>query len=408
MPTPAFISALKSDRCVHYLNNVLLTRAQSFDINANVPTEVIDEIGNSSHAGVSSAPPEVALSVSVFDTGVDLARSLTGRSAATSFSLEHFANAQVDYVGLVRDNSGNFYRSVYVRNACINSIQYGYDTAGNAVEAYSMLGDNLTVFDGYVLTKSYTIVDPATKSFILPLTGAEAPIPTKSGSYFNGAYILQVARIANNVKVNLKESDYSYDAPTKKISLLNSFSTELAAGQVFTITFYSAQTGTSVAPVFNAAVPAVRGEFTPVSIGLSTKTLIPRLQTAKIGINLAQKRVPQLGSRQVLYASGAIPSVGGSFSVLMNDLSLRKLLTYGNTGSGETQFGIEQLPAYGAQNNLGLEAMIKSPVDNTVLKRITVPDIVVDSGGMPSTVNGTLTESFTWTGRTGTVTIANS
>ncbi len=406
MPTPAFISALKSDRCVHYLNNVLLTRAQSFDINANVPTEVIDEIGNSSHAGVSSAPAEVALSVSVFDTGIDLARALTGKTAATSFSLDYFANAQVDYVGLVRDNSGNFYRSVYVRNACINSIQYGYDTAGNAVEAYSLLGDNLTVFDGYVLTKSYTIVaaDVTNGYFTVPVTGAEAPVQTKANSYFNGAYLLKVTKTTSGVTTNLTEgTDYTYTAATKRITISG-----LAAGQVFTITFYSAQTGTPVAPVFNAAVPAVRGEFTPVSIGLSTKTLIPRLQTAKIGINLAQKRVPQLGSRQVLYAPGAVPSVGGSFSVLMNDLSLRKLLTYGNAGSGETQFGIEQLPAYGAQNNLGLEAVIKSPVDNTVLKRITVPDIVVDSGGMPSTVNGTLTESFTWTGRTGTVTIANS
>ncbi len=404
MPTPAFISALKSDRCVHYLNNTLLNRAQSFDISANVPSEAIDEIGNPSHAGVTSAPAEVALSVSVFDTGTDLCRALTGKTA--SFTLPDFASAQVDYVGLVRDNSGNFYRSVYVRNACINSIQYGYDTAGNAVEAYGLMGDNLTVFDGYVISKNYTIVaaDVTNGYFTVPVTGAEAPVQTKSNSYFNGAYLLKVTRNSSGTVTNLMEgNDYTYTAASKRIT-----TSGLAAGQIFSVTFYSAQIGTPVSPAFNAAIPAVRGEFTPVSIGLSAKTLIPRLQSAKIGISLAQARVPQLGSRQVLFAPGAVPSVSGSFSVLMNDLSLRKLLTYGNAGIAETQFGIEQLPAYGAQNNLGLEALIKSPFDNSVLKRITIPDIVVDSGGMPSTVNGTLTESFTWTGRTGTMTITNS
>lgn len=407
MPTPTFISALKSDRCIHYVNNTLINRAQSIDVSANVPNEVIDELGNSSHSGVASAPAEVSLNISVFDTGIDLSRSITGKTAATSFALGDFANAQVDYVGLVRDNTGNFFRSVYVRSACVNSINYGYDTAGNAVEAYGLTGDNLTVFDGYVLTKTYTIAaaDVTNGYFTLPVTGAEAPVQTKNNSYFSGAYLLRVTKNAGSVSTNLMEgNDYTYTPATKRIT-----ASGLAAGQVWTVVFYSAQIGTPINPVFNAALPAaVRGEFTPVSIGLSSKTLIPRLQSAKIGISLAQKRVPQLGSRQVLFAPGGTPSVAGSFSVLMNDLALRKLLTYGSSDSTETQFGIEQMPAYGAQNNLGLEAVIKSPVDNSILKRISIPDIVVASGGMPTTVNGTLAETFTWTGRTGTMTIANS
>jgi hypothetical protein len=87
---------------------------------------------------------------------------------------------------------------------------------------------------------------------------------------------------------------------------------------------------------------------------------------------------------------------------------LRKLLTYGSAGASETQFGIEQLPTYGIQNNLGLEVVVKSPADNSVLKRITVPDIVTTSGGMPATVNGNLTENFNWSGKLGKVTIKNS
>ena len=92
----------------------------------------------------------------------------------------------------------------------------------------------------------------------------------------------------------------------------------------------------------------------------------------------------------------------------MNDLSLRKLLTYGATSSAETQFGIEQLPTYGINNNLGLEVVVKSPKDNSVLKRIVVPDIVTNTGGMPANVNGTLMETFGWTGKSGGLAISNS
>lgn len=407
MSTPAFISALKSDRCIHYLNNTLVNRAQSFDISANVPTDIVDELGNASHAGTVSSPAEVSLSVSVFDTGINLSRSLTGKTSADSFTLSDFASAQVDYVGMVRDNAGNFFRSVYVRNACISSLGFSYDTAGNAVESYGLAGDNLTVFDGYVLTKSYTVssTDVGNGYFTLPTQGTEEPVRTKADSYFSGVYLLRVTYSDNNVVGNLREgTDYTYDPATKRITAGG-----LAAGQVWTIVFYSPAVGTALSPTFDATVPpAVRGEFTPVSIGVNTKTWIPRLQTAKINVDLAQRRFPQLGTSQVLLAPGGVPSVSGNFNVLMNDLSLRKLLTYGAADSAETQFGIEQLPAYGAQNNLGLEALVKSPADNSVLKRITVPDIVVSTGGMPASVNGMLTETFSWSGKTGALTIAGS
>ncbi len=407
MPTPSFISALKSDRCVHYLNNALLNRAQSIDVNANVPATVVDELGNSQHAGIVSAPAEVAITVSAFDTGLDVSKNLTGKTAATSLTVNDFLSAQVDYVGAVRDNAGNFFRSVYVKNACINSIAYSYDIAGNAVETYGLLGDNLAVFEGYILTKTYAITttDVTNGYFVVPTKGMETPVQTKQNSYFNNAYFLRVTKAANGVATNLIEgNDYSYDSATKRIT-----TSGLAEGQVWTTVFYSKQTDTVLAPAFNAALPpAVRGEYTPVSIGVNSKTLIPRLQSANISINLAQKRVSQLGSRQIIFASGGIPAVSGSFSALMTDLSLRKLLTYGSMSSEETQFGIEQMPAYGIQNNLGLEVAIKSPINNTVLKRITVPDITITSGGMPTSVNGTLTESFTWTGKTGALTITNS
>lgn len=407
MATPAFISALKSDRCLHYLNDSLINRAQSIDVNAQVPTQLIDELGNPAHAGAVSAPAEVSFSVSVFDTGVDLVRSLTGKPAATTFALGDFAGARVDYVGVVRDNAGHYFRSVYVRNACIGSIGYSYDTAGNAVESFNFLGDNLTVFDGFVVTKKYVIQasDAANQSFALPIQGEELPVRTLADSYFGGAYLLRVAKTADGAVQELIEgNDYSYDPAERKIS-----ASGLAAGQEWTLVFYSAKPAAPLAPGFaTAAPPAVRGEFTPVSIGVNAKTWIPRLQSARIQVDLGQRKISQLGSRQVLYAPGGVPNVSGDFNVLMNDLSLRRLLTYGAASGTETQFGVEQLPAYGARNDLGLEAVIKSPVDNSVLKRITVPGIVTVSGGMPATVNGNLTESFAWTGRTGELTIANS
>ena len=328
MTTPAFISALKSDRCSHYLNNTLVNRAQSINISANVPTDSIDELGNASHVGTVSSHAEVSLNLSVFDTGIGLCQSITGKPTATSFALNDFVSAQVDYIGVVRDNAGTFFRSAYIKNACISSMTFGYDVTGNAVESYGLSGDNLTMFDGYVLTKTYTILtaDATNGYFTLPTQGAETPIQTKPNSYFGGSYLLRVTKSVGGVTTNLVEgTDYTYTAATKRIA-----ASGLTAGQVWTVVFYSAAIGTALAPVFNAAVPpAVKGQFTPVSIGLSSKTWIPRLQSASFSVNLAQKRFPQLGANQVLFAPGGIPGVSGNFNVLMNDFSLRKLLTYG-------------------------------------------------------------------------------
>ena len=407
MANPSFISALKSDRCVHYLNNFLVNRAQSIDVSANVPSQIIDELGNDKHTGIISAPAEVSFNVSVFDTGIELGRSLTEKPSATNFTLDDYISAQVDYVGVVRDNTGNFFRSVYVKNASINRVGYAFDISGNATESYGFVGDNMTVFDGFVVTKKYTITaaDVTNGYFTLGLQGAEAPIKTKSDSYFEGAYLLRVTKSASGKSTTLVEAnDYTYIPASKRVS-----ASGMIAGEVWTVVFYSAVMGTALAPSFNSsAPPAVRGEFTPVSIGVSSKTWIPRLQSARIDIALQQNRIPQLGSNKVIFAPGGVPNVSGNFNVLMNDLSLRKLLTYGATSSAETQFGIEQLPTYGINNNLGLEVVVKSPKDNSVLKRIVVPDIVTNTGGMPANVNGTLMETFGWTGKSGGLAISNS
>ncbi len=406
MAKPSFISALKSDRCVHYLNNFLVNRAQSIDVNANVPTQIIDELGNDRHAGMICLPAEVGLSISVFDTGMELGKNLTGKSTATKLTLDDYLSAKVDYVGVVRDNSGNFFRSVYIKGASIASLSYGFDVSGNATEAYSLVGDNMTVFDGFVVTKTYDATATA-DHFVLPLGAGEAPIQTKADSYFEGQYLLRVSKIENGVETTLEKGDYTYSSENKRITLVND---QVKSGQKWTVVFYSEKTATPIAPAFDKALPpAVRGEFTPLSIGITAKQDIPRLQSAAISVNLKQVRVPQLGSKKILHAPGGVPEVGGSFKILMTDLSLRKLLTYGDNEANETQFGIEQMPLQGIKTDMGLEVLIKSPTDNTqILKRIVVPDIVTSSGGTPATVNGTLMETYSWSGKTGALEISNS
>jgi hypothetical protein len=411
MANPSFISALKSDRCIHYLNDFTapISRAQSFDLSANVPNTVIDELGNSAHAGIVTDPAEITFKISVLDTGTDLIKNITGVDAAT-WNLGHFANCQTDYMGVVRDNAGNYFRSVYVKNGQVNSLSYSFDANGNATEAYDFVADNLTVFDGFVVTSEFTATasDVGHNYFTLPTAGTETPIPTAANSYFGGTYFLKVTKISGGNTVELIENnDFSYVVASKRINLTAG---TLADGDVFKLVFHSAIPATAINPVFPTNKPAsVRGRFTPVSIGVGTKTLIPRLQTAGINVSFRRDRITQLGSMKVLFAPSGVPTVNGNLSALMTDLSLRKLLTYGDAGASGTQFGIEQMPAFALEQSMGLETIIKSPVDNTtVLKRITVPDIVTTSGGMPSNVNGNLTETYSWTGKTGQLTIAKN
>jgi hypothetical protein len=313
-------------------------------------------------------------------------------------------------MGVVRDNAGNYFRSVYVKNGQVNSLSYSFDANGNATEAYDFVADNLTVFDGFVVTSEFTAAagDVGHNYFTLPTAGSEAPILTAANSYFGGTYFLKVTKTSGSNAVELIESnDFSYVPESKRINLTAG---TLAEGDVFKLVFHSAAPAAAINPTFPANKPAaVRGRFTPVSIGVGTKTLVPRLQTAGINVSFRRDRITQLGSMKVLFAPSGVPTVNGNLSALMTDLSLRKLLTYGDAGASGTQFGVEQMPAFGLEQSMGLETIIKSPVDNTtVLKRITVPDIVTTSGGMPSNVNGNLTETYSWTGKTGQLTIAKS
>ena len=58
------------------------SRVQRVSVNADLPSTIVDEVGSASHAGESKDSPNVTLSFSAFDVGIEIFSVLTGTDPA--------------------------------------------------------------------------------------------------------------------------------------------------------------------------------------------------------------------------------------------------------------------------------------------------------------------------------------
>ena len=358
----------------------LASRIQKLDMNANIPTTDIDELGNYRHAGSVSGVPEVTATFSAMDVSVKIFAALTGADAsaypAQGVSISQLG--EVDIVGQVKDDKlADYIKSVHGRRLQVTGFNFTYNVTGESTEEYTAQGSDKKWFKNDITVDSFTT--PGT-TFNLTQT----PIQLKSGKYLlsvivDGSYL-------DEVVATPADGEYSVSGTVLTLG------TAMANNCV--VVYHTSPSGSNWAYVNDSTIPAaIRGKNVPVKIGLNN---IQRVQTVTIRGTFPNQKIEEMGNSEVLGYTKQVPQVTGDITVLDTDLELIALLQTGSTASADTEFGLCGYTVSGLNLIIELEDPTNSctPSGNAVLKTLYIPEISITSEGHSTNVGNNSQQTF--------------
>lgn len=347
------------------------SRIQRVSLNAEIPTEDKDELGNPLHVGTVKDTPNVTLSFSAFDVGIKVFAALTGTNPAAypGAGVDISSLSEVDAVLFVKDaDVSDYVKSIHGHRLQIRDFTFNYAVDGDSTEDYTAIGSERRYLKYDVIMDKFST---GTTSFTL----SETPLQLNNGNYaltvtLDGDYLTEVS-----------------DAPsTGEYRVVGTTLTtgDTRTSQVIAV-YHANPAGNNWADVADATMPAaIRGKDVDITIAANG---IDRVQSVSINGNLNVQAVKELGNKDVVGYQKQVPTVEGTITVLDTDTDLISLLTEGVVGSGN-----EWMPGEGC-NATTLELLIKlqDPCDTTVpytvLKTVRVPDITITSDAYTANVN---------------------
>ncbi len=368
-------------RLVGPADSFLASRIQRVDINTDVPTEDIDELGNPLHAGTTTDIPNVTLSFSAMDVGIKVFSVLTGTDPAAypGAGVDISNLGEADAVLYVKDDAvAKYAKTAHARRMQVQDFTYSYSVDGNSTEDYTLIGSLKRWFLNDILVERFTA---GTTSFTLtqtPVTlknGDEALSVTLDGEYLEEVTVAPSAGEYRIVGTTLTTGD----TRTSQVQVVYQFT--LATE--------------SWSDVNDALLPAsIRGKDADVIISANN---IPRIQSVTINGNLNVQDVREMGNRNTVGYQRQVATIEGTLTVLDTDTELIDLLTSGSIGSGDTEFqpGVD-VPAPGSE--IGLRIQLVDPSDSsepfTVLKTIDIPEITIAGDSYTQNVNENAQQVF--------------
>lgn len=384
MPNQDFLAIPSRDLALKVVgpnSTFLASRIQRLDLNTDVPTEDIDELGNSMHAGTAKDIPNVTMSFQAMDVGIKLVAALAGEDplAYPVGGVDVSELDEVDGIIYVKDpDIAEYVKSAHARRLQVQDFTYSYSVEGNSTEEYTLIGSLKRWFKNDITDDVFLT---GTTSFSL----SQTPVTLKNGNELltvrlDGTYLTEVA-----------------SAPaTGEYSVLGTTLTTGDARTAQVITVYQSALGSEAwINVQDSQMPAaIRGRDADVIISANN---IPRVQSVTINGNLNTQAVREMGNRSIVGYQRQVPTVTGQISVLDTDTELLDLLTTGSINSGDTEFqvGVDE-PAPGS--TVGLRIELVDPNDSTtpftVLKTIDIPTITIEGDSYTENVNENVQQVF--------------
>lgn len=362
-------------------DSFLASRIQRVDINTDIPTEDIDELGNPQHAGTVTDIPNVTMTFSAMDTGIKVFSVLTGTdpSSYPGAGVDVSNLGEADAIIYVKDDViAEYAKSAHARRMQVQDFTFNYSVEGNSTEDYTLIGSLKRWFKNDVLVQKFTT---GTTSFVL----TNAPVQLKNGDYalsvrLDGEYLEEVASAPG-------EGEYSISGSTITTG-------DTRTAQVLVV--YQAALGTEAwTDVNDGSMPAaIRGKDADVIISANN---IPRVQSVTINGNMNSQPVREMGNRAIVGYQRQVPTVEGTITVLDTDTELIDLLTTGNINSGDTEFqpGVD-IPV--SASGVGLRIELVDPADSTspltVLKTVDIPTITIVGDSYTENVNENAQQVF--------------
>ena len=364
------------------------SRIQRLSLNTDVPTTTVDELGSSTHVGDVKDIPNITLTFSAFDVGINIFSVLTG-SDADSFpaaGVDISELGELDAILFIKSAStADYVKSAHARRLRIRDFSFNYSVDGESSEDYTAVGSEKRWFTKDVQVDVYTT---GTTSFTLTQT----PIQLKNGNYclsviLNGDYLTEVGDGLED-----ESGEYSVNGLT-----VTTYDTRTAR---CVIVYQSDPAGTNWADVSDSeSATAIRGMDVDVTIAANA---IPRIQSLTINGTLNAEPVRELGNRVIVGYQAQVPEVTGTLSVLDTDEELLSLLIHGTTYSGT-----EYTPGEGCvTSTVALRVEMVDPCDTsvplTVLKTVYLDSITVVGDSYTSNVNQNAVQTFNFKSSTGT------
>src|SRR3989304_5024718 len=118
-------------------DSFLASRIQRVDINTDIPTEDIDELGNPQHAGTVTDIPNVTMTFSAMDTGIKIFSALTGTDPANyaALGVDISVLGEADGIIYVKDQSvAQYAKAAHARRMQVQDFTFSYTVDGNSTE----------------------------------------------------------------------------------------------------------------------------------------------------------------------------------------------------------------------------------------------------------------------------------
>src|SRR3990167_7672883 len=343
-------------RIVGPFDSFFAARVQRLNINTDVPTTTIDELGNSQHAGVIPDVPAITLTFSAFDVSHKIFSVLTGTdpTAYPAAGVDISELGEIDAVVYIKDASvSDYVKTAHAKRLQIRDFTYSYSVTGESTEDYTAVGSEKRWFKNDVILDSWYLTEVA---------GAPA-----TGEY----------RIVGTA--------------------LTTGDTRTA--QVIAI-YHASAAGDNWSDVSDTAYPAaIRGQDVRVTITAGGQ--IERVQSITINGNLNPQPVREMGNRAIVGYQKQTATVDGTITVLDTDTELLDLLLNGSISSGATEF---ELASQCAVSGVDLLIVLYDPCDTSVsgviVKSVWIPELKLTGDSYTSNVNENAQQVLNWSSDT--------
>jgi len=359
------------------------TRVQRINLGADLPSTNVDQIGSSTHAGVTNDTPNITFSFSAFDTGIKIFSVLTGTNPAAypaaGVDIDHLS--EIDAIIYIKDpTAAKYLKAIHGKRLQIRDFTFSYSVDGDATEDYTAVGSERRYLLNDVIVDRFTT---GTTSFTLTRNPRQLKNGDKALSVIlNGSYLEEVA-------AGPATGEYSISG-----KVLTTFDTRTS--QII-IVYHSMENIAVWSDVSDTTMPAsVRGKNIPIEINSLN---IPRVQSVTINGTLNVQPVREMGNLSVVGYQRQVPDVTGTLVVLDTDTDLINIMENGVVTVSGTY---EWQPGEGCTTSgYPLDVLIYDPCDtDELLKTVRIPQLVITSDAFSVNVNGNAGLSFNWKSNT--------
>ncbi len=337
---------------ITFAGRTRLGRVQRADINMNIPTTTVQELGSDKQVGKIFDLPEVSVTVSAIDVGARTSFILAGENWAAAASGTYIEAQDITYACLVEtfksQTTDDIVRSLYVPGAKLSRFSLNYSVNGDATEEFT--------FDA--TDRRWLKYDVAVASGVISASGTLTLSPAarllKNGNYYLSAFASGTGYLTDEAFVSSTANSVTFDTTVVAAStpVVVTYHTDLSNQWDYTYEYAHVPPDYTPAPDQPIGVRGWGVEVYLVKSGQANEKMY-RGQTLTLQAQYPQTRVNELGNQSAVGYTQGIPEVTGTFEALQHDFRLLEIMS-GDDGSSADNWEPDDL----GSGNWGLEVRI--------------------------------------------------